>query len=238
MKRLLYILLILGKLTIAAPVTTITADIYDQAAEPRTLLHKFTRTEESSGAGKKIVTRVWFDLSGKEVSRETVQYTGDKVSLVELNQLQLGESGTVKFASDKAHFEYSKNGKITKDSEKVTPDLITSDQVVPFVHAHWDKILSGDTLPIRLTVMNRNETVGFKFFKIKEDTLNGKPVVHVKMKPSSMLIAALVDPLIFIFNKDGDRKLQALEGRVSPLMKKNGDSWKDLDGYTVYHHPK
>jgi hypothetical protein len=51
------------------------------------------------------------------------------------------------------------------------------------------------------------------------------------MKPSSFVIAAIVDPIFFHFDKE-TKKLILVNGRVVPKQKVDGQ-WKDLDGLLV-----
>ncbi|MBK7893084.1 MAG: hypothetical protein IPJ84_20180 [Bdellovibrionales bacterium] len=101
--------------------------------------------------------------------------------------------------------------------------------------ARWDKILKGETVKARFAVMDRQETVGFEYFKVAEKDVVGRPAIVVKMKPSSFIIAALVDPLLFTFSKD-DTTLLELEGRTIVKVKK-GEKFADFDGYTTYSYP-
>lgn len=55
------------------------------------------------------------------------------------------------------------------------------------------------------------------------------------MKPSSVIISALVNPLRFGFDTEGHHLLE-LEGRTNVKVMVDG-KWKDFDGYTVYSYP-
>jgi hypothetical protein len=54
------------------------------------------------------------------------------------------------------------------------------------------------------------------------------------MKPTSFIIAGIVDPLIFSIERD-TVKLLELKGRTLP-KKKVGNKWKDLDAEIVYSY--
>lgn len=55
------------------------------------------------------------------------------------------------------------------------------------------------------------------------------------MKPTSFIIAALVDPLVFTFEKKTARLLE-MKGRTLPKLRK-GEKWKDLDAFITYDYP-
>jgi hypothetical protein len=64
-------------------------------------------------------------------------------------------------------------------------------------------------------------------------TYQGKAAVIIKMSASSFIIAALVDPLFFTMEKDGEHRVLQYDGRTTPKLK-DGTKWKDLDAVTVF----
>jgi hypothetical protein len=69
--------------------------------------------------------------------------------------------------------------------------------------------------------------------KESETTRNGKPVLRIKMEPTSFIIAQLVDPLYFVVEKHGAHRILQYLGRTTPVVK-NGSKWKALDADTVF----
>ena len=99
--------------------------------------------------------------------------------------------------------------------------------------------MAGETISIRLPVLDRLETVGFKFFKEKDATLDGVKMTVIKMKASSFVIAALVDPVLFYFHPteirpEGHKCVQVV-GRTVP-KRKDGNKWKDLDAVMKFKY--
>ncbi|MGZ4988454.1 MAG: hypothetical protein ACXWBP_10445, partial [Limisphaerales bacterium] len=76
-------------------------------------------------------------------------------------------------------------------------------------------------------------TVGFEFVKQRETTVRGMPVVIVKMSASSMLIAALIDPLIFTIEKNGGHRVLEYDGITTPKIQRGG-KFKDLEAVTAF----
>ena len=64
-------------------------------------------------------------------------------------------------------------------------------------------------------------------------SFDGRPAVTIKMKPSSFIIAAIVDPLNFTFLKD-TRQIAELVGRTTP---KQLGGWKVEGSRRRYHLP-
>ena len=73
----------------------------------------------------------------------------------------------------------------------------------------------------------------FKFAKHAESTRNGKPVVVLKMSPSSFVIATFVNPIFVTMEKEGEHHVLQYDGRTTPKIK-DGNKWKDLDAVTVF----
>jgi hypothetical protein len=104
---------------------------------------------------------------------------------------------------------------------------------VPFLANYWDALLRGEKLKCRYVVLPRRENVGFIFWKESESTWHGQPVVLVKMQPSSSLITAAVDPLVFTIQMAPPHRVFHYAGRTTPKIQVAG-KWKDLDALTVF----
>lgn len=185
-----------------------------------------------------LVTNTFTSPDGKVAAVETAEFvkdaSGPRLRLYKMDQKQVGAVGQVEVKDGVAHFSYSKDGATKTSSEKVGDDFIAGPSLVGHLQARWAKLMKGDTVKTRFVVLDRRETVGFQFYKEKETEVNGQKAVVIKMKPSSFLIAALVDPLHFYFTPDGQRLLQ-MQGRVQ-VKKNEGGKWKDLDALTVYEY--
>src|SRR5262249_51258934 len=131
---------------------------------------------------------------------------------------------------DSMLFSYTKsaNAKPQTSSEVLRRDALINDMVAPFLTSHWDALMKGQTVKSRHIVVPRRETIGFSFVKFTETTRRGEPVVIIKMEATSPLIAAVVDPLIFVMEKTGKRHILEYVGRTTPKIRE-GNKWKDLD---------
>lgn len=200
-------------------------EIQDKAE--RRLLYNYARTV-TRGDNKVVVKREFSGMDGALAATETVTYDNGKVAKMELDHKQTGELGFFEIKGDKIYFTLTKDGKTKQDDEIFEGNTVSTDETFPFIQKNWDLLMKGETLNIRFPVISRLETVGFKFFKDREDD----KYVYIKMKPSSFVIAALVKPLTFKIEKDGERRLMEVDGRVTP-KRREGNSWKDLDAIFV-----
>lgn len=223
--------------SVAEAAVEFSAKIFEAGSNKQKQLYSFERTAEEKSAGL-IVETIFKDLQGQVAITEYAELVpgeSDKVKLYKQSHKQLGAEGIVEVKNGKAHFTYTIDGKTKSSSESVGENFVVTPTILTYLQKRWEKIKKGESIEIRLGVLDRLETVGFEYFKDKEMDLNGTKAVVVKMKPSSMIIAALVKPLYFYFSEDG-RRLLEVHGRVMPKQKVD-NKFKDLDAVTVYEYP-
>lgn len=214
---------------------------YDQLSkkEPSFFFH----SKETIQNGKRVVTTVYSDKDGKELVREDNYFEGEKLVRSVYKQNQVSEHGEVSFKDGKAHFTFTDHDGTETDSEDAVPNMILGSMIAPHVLSHWKELMAGDSVKVRYMAIERCETVGFKFFKEGERTLDGKAVVDLKMKPSSFIIAAVVNPIRLTFTRDEPRYLVEVEGRTPirwPRVEppKSRRDWKAIDARITFDPPK
>jgi len=217
----------------------LTGTIY--SADRKKVLFKFSR--RSVGAGDKLeVFRDYTYPDGRAALKEKVIYQGDSLVEYDVDDLQLGASGSAKIiesagAKKAISYQYAKDARSRNKpktrAEPLRDACLISDMVAPFLTDHWNELLKGNEVKCRLIVLERRETVGFTFVKESEARRDGRSVIIVKMSPTSPIISALVDPLFFTIEKEGLRRIIEYSGRTS-MKVKEGNKWKDLDGVIVF----
>lgn len=212
------------------------ATIYAHNSPQKSVLFKLTRTVTRSG-NQINVERDFAYPDGKLAARERLTYEGNQFVSLEVEDLQINGKGSAKVTHENGKpiitFEYTKDGKRKSDHEAFTSQTVVNDMIYPFLVAHWSELMNGQAVKCRYMAVARAETVGFEFVKVRETTARGMPVVIVKMAPSSMIIAALVNPLIFTIEKNGPHRVLDYDGLTTPKIKK-GDKFKDLEALTVF----
>ncbi|MDB6059298.1 MAG: hypothetical protein JWO95_3142 [Verrucomicrobiales bacterium] len=213
-----------------------TATIYARGSNRKTVLFKLSRTVSRNGNSVK-AAREFTSPDGKVAAREWLTYDGDKLVSYELDDPQTGSKGSAKVVRDgdkaKLVFEFTTGNKTKTGSETFRSDTVVNDMIYPCLASHWKELMSGEAVKCHYIALSRAETVGFDFVKTGETTVNGKPVVIVKMSPSNFIISALVDPLIFMIEKNGEHRVLDYDGATTPHIKV-GDKFKDLDAITVF----
>lgn len=219
--------------------TLLTGTIYAVNSDPKRVLYKFKRTVTRAG-NTVTALREFTGPDGKLAARENAVYEGENLVTYGLEEIQIDAYATVKLSraaktEPTISFTYvsRNNSRTNVSSEALRPDTLIADMVSPFLRMHWDELMKGKVVKCRYVAADRAETVGFKFGKHAESTRNGQPVVVIKMSPSSLVIAALVDPLYFTLEKNGEHRVLQYEGRTTPKIK-DGNKWKDLDALTAF----
>lgn len=207
------------------------AEIFDLKSGE--LKFKFDHTSKTEG-DLTVEEAKFTNPAGELLVSERAEFKGDQLVSFQQSQKQTGGEGLIKVADGEIHFSYKKDGKEKTDEEKLTSNFVTSPSIIRYMMKNFTALKKGDTLDVRFGVLDRRETVGFSLKKDSETTVNGQKAVVIRMKPSSFIIAALVDPLYFTFNEDGSRTLE-MKGRT-PTKIKDGSSLKDFDGRWVYKY--
>lgn len=171
--------------------------------------------------------------TGEVVVTEKSERQGTLLKKYEIDHKQTGRKGSIVVDGKKVLFNFEENGKKkSEEKEDLKDNFVVGHTLVPYVSSHWKELLDGKTIDIRYGVWDRQETVGFSLFKVGQEKLNEKDVILLKFKPTSFIIAAIVDPVIFKFSADG-KELVGMIGRVAP-KRKDGNKWKDLDAEVLY----
>lgn len=206
---------------------------YEIGSQQKKLLFNAVRTEVQEG--ERLTAQTQFTTpDGKQAVVEDLVAENGKALKYTQSQLQLGTIGSVEVKGDELHFTFTKDGTTQTAIEKRTDNFVVGPSMLAYVRASWDRLMAGETIEFRIGVLDRRETVGFKFFKTAEETVDGKEMVRMKMKPTSFIISALVDPLIFVMEKKTGRVHQVIGRMVA--KRRVGDEWKDLDADAIYEY--
>ena len=218
--------------------TNWTAAIY--APGTKNLLFRFRRLATRSGATVS-VHRDFADPAGNLAAMEDVFYQGDQLVRYDLKEMQIGAEGSARIrasptdpAKGTLEFEYrpGPNSRLKTSTEALVPDTLIGDMIGPFLGSHWQALQRGEKVRCRYIVVPRLETVGFTFAKEAKGAANPN-VVIIRMEPTSLIIAALVDPVFFTLEAAPPHNILDCAGRTTPKVQMKG-KWKDLDAFTVF----
>ena len=218
----------------------LTGTLYAIGSERKTVLFTFRRTATRSNSVVD-VERQFFATNGTLAAEEKVVYETNRLVSLQMREFQEKVSGAVQIEPDpknparqKIFISYARGLTPPKgDAQKLLPDTVIDDTLYPFLLAHWDDLMRGDAVKFRFVSLEWERTFEFRFVKAAESSQNGRPVVQIRMEPTSRFVAKLVDPLIFTVEKNGSHRIRSYLGRTTPRIRK-GRSWKYLDAETVF----
>lgn len=175
------------------------------------------------------------DLNGKSLVDEFMVTENNKLIRYTYEQHQVGESGRIDLKDGKVFYRFRSGEKEKEDSESITPYMIVPEMVPAILNERWPEIDSGGTVKVRLLLVERLDSFGFKFFKAGERELAGRTVVDITMKPSSFIIAALAPSIRITVEKAAPHSIVETDGRLPirvpekdpPLSRRD---YKAIDG--------
>ena len=122
-----------------------------------------------------------------------------------------------------------KNG----STEDLSAEVLIDDTIYPFILGHWDELMRGSPVKFRFVSFEWEKTFSFKLSKSDESFQDRTQVVTIKMEPTNLLVAQLINPLTFTLEKNGPHRVVEYLGRTTPRIG-SGKSWKYLDADTVF----
>ncbi len=180
--------------------------------------------------GALVSTHLTRDPSGGIILADSATHSADyTLQTYALHQNQFGQSGTVRVDPESIRFELFDGVKHRSRVEKRKGAVVvTGPTLVGHVFQHLDAFRAGKSLEVRFAILDRLETIGFALRAVPAQP--GQ--TRVRMRPSSFILAAAIDPIDFTFDT-ATGKLVRLEGRVPPKVRA-GDRWRDFDARVEY----
>jgi hypothetical protein len=216
----------------------LTGTIYPDS-DSRNVLFTFRRTASESNSTIRVL-REYKLPNGSPASREQLVYETGQLVFYELNDFRSGSHATVKIEPDskpssgrEITFAFSQGSTKKNGHEELAPDTLINDMMAPFIITHWEELMNGATVKLRLIAATRAETVGFKLVKETETTLRGKPIVVIRLEAGSPIVGQFFRPVRFTVEKNGSHRILQYSGRTTPTVRRNG-KWENLDALTVF----
>jgi hypothetical protein len=220
--------------------TNLTGTIYESGSHRQKVLYTFQRTAVRDGDTVH-VERKFFCPDGTTAAVEKVTYAAGRLVHFDMQEFQAGVAGSIEITNDlqnpahsKIAISYAHNLTPPPGNwQKLPPDTLIDDTIYAFLMEHWDALQRGEPVKFRFVALEWEKTFSFRFIKTGESVVAGRAVVTLKMEPTNLLVASVVDPLFFTLEKAEPHRVLAYVGRTTPRTKK-GKSWKYLDAETVF----
>ena len=219
---------------------TFTGTLYEIGSDRKKILYTFRRMAIGSNSAVH-VEREYFGTNGSVAAVEKVVYESGRLVSFQMQEFQAQVSGAIQVAPDPKNpprqqlfISYAKDLNPPKgEAQSLQPDTLTDDTVYPFMMVHWNELMRGDAVKFRFISLEWERTFMFRLVKTGESVQAGRTVEQIRMEPTGVIVARLVNPLIFVVEKDSPHHILSYTGRTTPRIKK-GKAWKYLDAETVF----
>lgn len=218
----------------AAPVSiTLKGNVYEWTKKKGRgdLLFRHTRTDVESPEETK-TDSLYVDTVGRTVVREHLESKDGKPTLFFFERPQTDESGKIEVKDGKAHYTHTVAGKTKTDTTDAPESFVFPPTFLLYVQKHWKDFLAGESINMRLAVLEMRDDFGFKFFKVAQDEVQGKTFYSAKLKPTSLIISAIVDPIEFTL--DDQKRVKSVRGRMPMKKKTESGDLEDFVGEITY----
>lgn len=174
----------------------------------------------------------YFDEKGRLAMTERASFKNLKLQSYMVTQEQLGESYELRVERARLLFRVTRAGRTDTSDMALPENLVIGPSFVPFLQAHWGTLQRQERVKAQLAVLDRRDTYGFEFKKVRETEFLGQPATVIRMSPVSIIVSAVVRPTYFTVTPDGARILE-IRGRMLPKLRV-GERWVDFDGDAVF----
>jgi hypothetical protein len=201
---------------------------------PVLYFYEASQSSESDSSPKQHFQTTYKNLAGELFATEKGSVEGAEFISYELAFPLFGESGKIERKDGKILMSYR-----TPKGEKTArlnwkPNYVIGPTIPEYVRAHWDEIMAGKSVDVKMIVAERLEGFSFRLVKGADVKFNGQDRIKVLFKPSNRVVRMVVEPVELTFDRQTRRTLR-IAGR-SLVRKKIGDKWADLRGDMIFDY--
>jgi len=222
-----------------------TGTFYEIGSNRKTILFKYCR--QAKRDGDTIHVEQAFTLPDSSVAcRESILYRNGQLVSYSVQDLRAKSQGNILIEPDPkkpklerlqlAYLQGSDSARLRKSNEPLQPNTLICDTIYPFILAHWDDLMQGNSLKFRFVSLDPSGTFNFRLIKESESTWQGRPVVGIKMEPGNFIIAHWIRPIFFTIEKSAPHRIFSYTGRTTPRTFIGG-TWKFVDAEAVFDWP-
>ncbi len=206
--------------------------IYEQGTHHEKPVFDYKRTETALPDGRLEVTAAFHNMDGTPAFTEKLEAKDARVISYDWQHLQMGESGKVEVSGNKAHYSHTHDGKTDQSDDTIDPNFVVGPTLIYYLQKHWKELKDGKDVGVRIGVPDRMSDFGFKFTATGNEKTKSGEIVHVRLKPTSIFVSAVVSPIYFDFSPDGSRLISSTG--MSLLKIKRDGKWNELKAETVF----
>jgi hypothetical protein len=184
------------------------------------ITHEVTRIQDTQG--KTVLTQESTYKDDQLIDQHVRQYQTRKAYWVKV------ENGQITFSTFEFNGTVESPSKDPQQTEKLEEPFLTGPVSDSFLRRNWVRLMNGDTIHTRFGVLELEETVGFKFWKVN----SGNSLIDIRMKPSSIFISMAVKSIDLFFDPSTHLMMSYI-GRT-PLRREDHGKLVPFDGEIIY----
>jgi len=217
-----------------------TGTLYEMGSHRQKVLYRFVRTAARTGCAVR-VERQFTTPDGKLAAVETVFYESNQLVSYGMKEFQANLSGSIEIGPEPAQAGQSRIRigyakalvPIQGAWQPLAPNTLIDDDLYPFMLAHWDDLMGGESVKFHFVSIEWQRTFNFRLVKTGENVVAGHNCEQIAMKPVGFLLSQVVNPLVFTVEKAPPHLILSYLGRTTPRVRQGG-AWKYLDAETVF----
>ena len=206
-------------LTLAASAVPIYEGRVVDPAAPTATVYTYERRVAAGDDGL-IASHLTRDAAGALLIDETVQMSPTyALRRFDADNRQQHYRGTVTLSADGRRLDFAllRDGVWSRASETMRAPVVAGPSLHGFILQHWDRLLGGDAIDVRMIAMAKKTTYGFR---IRLHSRDGERTAF-SVTPTNWLVRFAVAPLTVAFDSS-TRHVLRYEGRVPPLRVVDG----------------
>lgn len=191
---------------------------------------------ESLMRGDLVYSKTTFsDPEGIQVLEESWEKDG-RVQKAIIDNRVLGKKSEIEIKDGKVYYKVTdRDGNVKTSDTDAEPELVVPSTVMAYVRPKFPDLMAGKEVKLKVIVPDRRDSFTFYMKKIREEkSPEGDAIMVLEMKPSSIIVKAFVDRMLF-YVRPKTNEMFAFEGKSS-LKLKEGDQYKDILVNTAYEY--
>jgi hypothetical protein len=192
---------------------------------------------EAKKDGDSIYNYVTFSgPDGDQVIEQSWEKDG-KVKKAIIENRAIGKRSKLEVKDGIAYYEVTdlSDQSVKKSQDDAEENLVVPSTMLNYVKMNQPRINRGETIQIKMAVLDRRDSFTFNIQKIREEkSVDGEPIQVLLMSPASFLVKAAVDPMYF-YVRPKNSEMFAFEGE-SGLRRKVGNAYEKMKVRTAYDY--
>lgn len=206
-------------------------DVFAQTPGAAKVLFQYERRVYAIANGLR-ACHITSDTRGKALIVQAATVSPDyTLQRLDIANRQAGNSGSAVVSADGRHVEYTLHqaDAVKTGREAIGHALVSGPSLHGFVLRHWDVLVGGASVPVRMVVLDALKSYRFD---IRLACQRDVGQATFSITPSSWLVRLAIAPLQVTFD-NATRHVLRYEGRVPPMREVDG-KLKALDARVVY----